>query len=143
MSINAFHQRRSRYQAAALLAFAIFTICGCARPTPVCPASGQLRLNGRPLEGAYVVFHALGNPQKELSPDTARTLPDGSFIARVRGPGEYAVTVFWPQVTQENGDIVEGEDQFKGKYRKVDRPVQKVVIQKGDNALPPINLTYP
>ena len=126
--------------AASLTAFMLVACSGCSRSVEICTASGKVLVNGRPADGAYIVFHAVDDPERERSPDTARTEKDGSFSARVRGAGEYAVTVFWPSVIEEQGEVIEGEDYFKGKYRN---PVQRLTISEGENALPPIVLTYP
>ena len=70
-------------------------------------------VNGRPAIGVYVAFHPLGNAQgRQVS---ARTDTDGSFSLRVREPGEYAITVFWPSVAFEAGETIEGEDAFNGR----------------------------
>lgn len=119
----------------------IIIIAGCSRDD-TCPVTGKLVVNGEPAEGAYVVFHSLDDP-KQASPDSARTLKDGTFAGRVRQPGQYAVAVFWPMITEEEGDVVEGDDRFEGKYRNPTEPVLKVTIQNGENALSPININYP
>ncbi len=122
---------------------ALFLVSGCARPVKPCPTSGSVLVNGQPAGGVYVLFHALDNPQKKQTPDAARTRADGSFSMRVHGPGEYAVTVFWPSVTEENGDLIEGPDQLGGKHRNPEQPVVKATIQAGENSVPPIHLTFP
>jgi hypothetical protein len=61
----------------------------------------------------------------------------------VREPGDYALTVFWPKVTIEPGETVEGEDSFRGRYRDPKQPIQKITIREGDNRLSAIGLKIP
>ena len=121
----------------------VLLLAGCARTAKPCPVAGQLLVNGKPAEGAYVVFHAIDDPKRQQSPAATTTQKDGAFTTRVRGRGEYAVTVFWPAITEEEGDVIEGEDQFMGKFRDPQQPVLRVTIQDGENSLPPIELTFP
>jgi hypothetical protein len=123
---------------------ALFLLGGCGPRQPkLCPVTGTVMVNGQPTGGVYVMFHAVSELQKKKSPDFAVTKDDGTFSARVHGPGEFAVTVFWPNVAIDEGEVIEGEDWFQGKHQKPEEPVLKVSIQKGDNVLAPINLTLP
>ena len=122
---------------------ALLLVNGCSRPVKPCPTSGTVLVNGQPAGGVYVLFHAIDDAQKKQVPDSTRTRADGSFLVHVHGPGEYAVTVFWPSVIIEDDEAMEGEDQFAGRYRAPERPVLKTTIQAGENLLSPIQLTYP
>jgi hypothetical protein len=122
---------------------ALLLLGGCSRTVKPCPVSGTVSVNGQPAGGVYVLFHVIDDPQKKQAPDATRTRADGSFSARVHGPGEYAVTVFWPSVNIEDGEAIEGEDHFAGKHRAPENPVLKATIQPGENVLAPIHLTYP
>lgn len=70
---------------------------GCdARRLPV-PVSGNVTLDGRPVEGATVTFHLLGD-DKEGRPATGQTDKTGTFRLRSGNedgaqPGEYKVVV--------------------------------------------------
>ncbi len=117
---------------------------GCSSPPeePLFSVSGLVKVDGVPAEGATIRFHPLGNPSKFDQPYLAQVDSAGNFTTSVRPPGEYAVTVIWPQVlTNKPGEErIEGEDRFKGKYDRVDTPAAKVNITAGENKLPPIYL---
>lgn len=85
-------------------------------------------------------FHAIGNPELAKRPDGGKTAADGSFKVPVHGPGEFAITVFWPSVTTVDGELTEGKDQFEGRHHNPKQPVRKVTIQEGVNIIPTINL---
>ena len=55
--------------------------------TPL-PVQGQVRLDGRPLGGAYVVFELPGG-----APVSTRTGEDGAYAVELPGPGSYRVRV--------------------------------------------------
>lgn len=143
MWTDAFPGTAWRLARRALLPIALIALAGsgCSSNDGY-PVTGKLLVNGEPAEGAYIVFHALDDPNKQ-SPDSARTLKDGTFAARVRQPGKYAVGIFWPTIIEEEGDVVEGDDRFEGKYHNTAQPVLKVTIQDGETPLPPISLNYP
>jgi|SRR5579883_215206 len=118
---------------------------GCGTAEKLYPVTGQVFVNDRPAEGVYVALYPLSpieTATQQPSAGSARTSKDGSFSLQVR-PGEYAVTVFWPKVTIEKSETIEGEDVFRGRYRNPKQPLQKVTIQEGDNTLPPIKLKSP
>ena len=127
--------------AVLMIAF-VLCVCGCkgSRSSEPCPTSGKVMVNGKGIAGVYVVFHSLDDPERKASPDSAITTKDGSFSLNVRAPGEYSVTAFWPAVTVEDNETVEGEDRFKGKYRKPEQPILKVTVHNGENTIPVIRL---
>lgn len=104
-----------------------------------CPVTGKVVIEGHKPLGVYVQFHPL-DPANKRGTEGAKTRGDGSFVARLQEPGEYAVTVFWPEVTTVEGEQLEGQDRFKGKHDDRENPVLKVTIQPGPNTLPPIKL---
>jgi hypothetical protein len=116
-------------------------VAGCAKQDTSCPVKGRVTVNGRAAAGLYVAFHpadARGRPV----PAAARTGGDGTFNLRVPGPGEYAVTAFWPRITMTDGESVEGEDGFRGAFRDTQRPATKATIVTGENDLVPIALKF-
>ena len=107
---------------------------GCGGPEP-CIVAGRVLVDGEPAGGVYVVFHARG----EVGSD--RSGEDGTFAAVIDEPGEASVTAFRPRSrTTEDGDLVEGPDEFRGRYRDPDSPVARLSVQRGENVLPPIEL---
>ncbi len=123
--------------------------CGTAPPPrpPRQPTHGTVTYNGKPPDGAVVQFWPLPLDKvdwRTVKP-SARVGPDGVFRLNTYEMGdgavvgEYAVTVLW---TGSNPDVPR-PDLFQGRYSDPKRPVLKVTIQDGENALPPITLTGP
>jgi len=84
-----------RYVMLACLAAAMF---GCGESGPkLVPVSGTVTINGKPLEGAEVVFSP-DDSNNDGQPATDLTGPDGNYKAMTRGrsgvvPGKYKVVI--------------------------------------------------
>lgn len=130
-------------QATAIL-IAILAGCGGGKdePTPT-PVHGTLTVKGQPAAGATVVFHPKGRAGPKASGRaesngefrlTTRTAGDGAV------PGEYAVTVVWPDVARSLGDGTDdGVDRLGGKYRDPTKPLTTITVAPGQTD--PIVLT--
>ena len=127
-----------------LLVVSIMSL-GCRQSPSACYVSGEVVINEKPAEGVYVVFHSTELAESNAPPiaGSARTDADGNFELQVSGPGSYAMTAFWPKVIVEEGQLVEGEDQFKGRYRDLKKPVLSIEIEAGENSLPQVRLSSP
>lgn len=133
---------RTPLSVATGLALAAFA-AGCGQPSlSPCGVSGKVLVNDRPAEGVYVAIHPVGGAPGQ-GVGSGRTDKGGAFSLTVGQPGEYTITAFWPKVTVEGVETVEGEDAFKGRFRDPQRPVTKATIRAGDNPLPPIALKFP
>lgn len=55
-------------------------------------------------------------------------------------PGDYAVTVVWPNYEINGGEEIQTGDKLKGRYGSIERPAAKVTIQPGKNELPTLDL---
>lgn len=130
-----------RFLGLGLLVLAVL-VSGCARTDRSCPVTGRLLVNQRPAYGVYLMFHASDGSGTGKPSASARTDAAGAFSLRVPEPGEYAITAFWPAVTVQDGETVEGNDLFKGTNLEPQRPVAKVTIVRGDPVLPPIDLSF-
>ena len=132
-------QRFAFVVAAVWLSLAV----GCGGPAPEFRVSGQVVVNRAPASGVYVLFYPAADPAAKSAAATTQTGADGSFIAKMPIAGKYAVTVFWPKVTIDQGESIEGEDRFQGRYRYPQQPVASVSIEQEQNSIPPIILTSP
>lgn len=128
------------------------TVCmaiasGCGEPKlAVVPAEGQLLVNGKPATGARVFFHPAVPLPNGLGAPIATVADDGSYRPTTLTAsdglplGEYKVTVVWPKLTEDQGEIVEGPDQLRGRFSKVEYPAATVAIVEGENQIPLIDL---
>jgi hypothetical protein len=123
--------------------------CGESPPSrpPRQPTHGTVTYNGKPPDGAVVQFWPLPLDKidwRTVKP-SARVGPDGTFRLNTYEMsdgaivGDYVVTVLW---TGSNPDVPR-PDLFQGRYSDPNKPVLKVSIKEGENAIPPINLTGP
>ncbi|VTS06911.1 hypothetical protein [Tuwongella immobilis] len=127
----------------------VFTGTACSQDsrTPVYPVQGELRYRGKPVAGAWVVFHATqGDRLRALKP-FGKTDASGAFQLRTyegtdgAPAAEYAVTVTWPgPIPKGDPDATEGPDQFRGRYADPTQSKWKVRIEPGENRLPRMDL---
>jgi hypothetical protein len=96
--------------------------CGDGR-APTFPVSGQVLVNGKPAEGAFVVFHPKdgGEKEKNVPRPYATTNAEGKFQLTTyeeedgAPAGNYRVSVVWRPVPKSRLEA-EGPDKLKGKY---------------------------
>lgn len=108
---------------------------GCGTPPP-CQVTGTVHVNNAPASRVYVVLHN----NDGSTAGAGCTGEDGKYQLAVTQPGEYPVTCFFPKVTKVMDDVIEGEDQFQGRFRDWQKPVTKATVKAGDNPLPTIEL---
>ena len=136
----------------------LFAGVGCgSRRTPV-PVSGTVTLDGRPVEGAIVTFHPLGD-DKESRPATGQTDKTGTFQLKAGNedgirPGEYKVVIIKNVLTDTKlkipdfPDTPEGRNQrdhFLWKQFGDDQPPYKNVLpdRYGDLKTTPLTCKVP
>jgi len=149
--MNAFLPRHAS-AVCALLAVAL-SAAGCRKNDrsknwlPVHPAFGTVTVDGKPAEGAKIVFHPVSNRGSETVYPFARAGADGTFrLTTYRTEdgapaGEYVVTVVWPAPPNDPDDEpFSGPDRLKGAYNDPKKPLLKSTIRAGDNHLPPLEL---
>lgn len=98
---------------AILLLVGIVALAATSRDTnsdrlPVFPLKGHVDFNGKAVPGAVVMFHPKGAPQQPHP--RGKVDEQGNFTLTTyepsdgAPPGEYLVTVEWPQLHMEGGD---------------------------------------
>ena len=126
------------------------TGCGSGGPT-LLPVSGSLTVDGKPANGATLIFHPTDKEMKLIP--AATTDENGKFqlatSAKVGVPaGTYDVTVVWPdpsvqptaaQKLQGLGDP--GPDLLSGKYAKKGASGLKAEITSSTKEIPPFAWT--
>jgi hypothetical protein len=138
------HRRWIQGSTCVLVAISMLPfIGGCANTEKWFSASGKVVVGEQPANGLYVVFHSAAATPDGQGSFSARTDKTGTYSVQVREPGEYLVTVFWPMVTVEDNETLEGDDAFGGRYRDPKRPVTKVTIREREHSLPPIKIAAP
>ncbi len=128
---------------------ALLVASGCGNTTrkvAVYPVQGEVKFDGAPATGAFVVFHPKGTPDPEVPRPRAQVQSDGSFKLTTfdendgAPSGEYAVTVEWRKLVTEGGDVHAGPDVIPKPYGKAESTPLKVSIQSGANALPAFDI---
>jgi hypothetical protein len=130
--------------------FALLVGCGKSAPNTTL-LSGEIKTDqGVACAGAFIVFHPqekerLNDPKPLAIADT-----EGKFVVRTHGeadgaePGEYAITVVWPQTAGRNGakqmslsdegsQVGSGPDQLNNVYGDPKTTKLKVTVKKESN----------
>ena len=143
-------ERRRGIRLAALSWLIASTIQGCGPEESgpaVYPTSGSVFVDGRPAAGVELTFHPVKPSPGQDTPTIAVTGPDGGFrpstrLANDGAPdGDYSVTAVWRKVTIVEGEEIQGNDLLGGKYSNPGTSTLQATIRRGDNTLPPIDLT--
>ena len=108
-----------------LLFLSLITIgCGGERkppnPKPVIPVSGVILVDGKPVEGIQIKFHAVTPDPENATLSMAKTDDEGAFVAWTYRaddgvpPGEYTLT--FDDQSQAKPHLRSNPDLFRGKY---------------------------
>jgi hypothetical protein len=152
-----------QHQASALLlrlagiviGIGILAIVGCGDGRiPTYEVNGQVNVNGRPAEGAIVVFCPV-DPSAEVEHlrPAGMANASGQFTLTTFEPndgapaGEYKVLVKWPAPTpaaqqreERPGSANKGPDRLRGKYYSFESTPLQATIEEQSNQLPPFEL---
>ena len=119
------------------------------------PVHGSVNIDGRPAEGAFVIFCPVDDagPQSKSLRPSGTTDATGAFQLITITPndgapaGNYKVIVKWPTPPPPAGPDDRngrgpkpGPDRLKGKYYDIDRSPLTATIEKKSNDLPPFEL---
>lgn len=136
---------------AAILAVSV--TAGCNRGLVLIKVTGKVNVDGKPANGAVVLFHpespeltvvpsAVAKEDGSISPvtDSLEGIPEGS----------YQVTVSWPDPSVKSsfgsgqfggGDAADPPDLLKGRYISKDRSGLSVKVDSSTSALAPFELS--
>ena len=122
-------------------------IAGCGDGKSLLPVSGSLTIDGKPADGAVLLFFP-GDPEGAVS--TGNTDASGVFKLRTDGewgalPGQYTVAITWPDpkvnVTEAQkmaGLVPDPPDLLKGKFALRDKSKIRVTIDSSTKEIQPI-----
>ncbi len=141
-----------RFIASIGLSCLLFGCFGCGPDdgrVEVFPVHGQVLVNGRPAEGARIVFYPTAEPvpgQKVPTP-SATTDANGeyqldSYEAEDGAPaGDFKVTVVWPEPPPPNASgIFDLKDQLSGRYSNSDTTPLSATVEDGGGEIAPFEL---
>lgn len=145
MTINPRHTKPALALAISLFAlmFAL-TGCGGGRPgeLPTFPVEGTVRFNGKPTDGATIVFTATEPTGKHPVVAQATADRDGkytlsTYMHRDGAPaGVYAVTIIWPEPrTGKMKEEDEPADRLRGKYGTPKTTPLKATVREQSNVI--------
>jgi len=132
---------------ALLLPLIVTAGCGGTPEPPRAgvPVRGSVLVDGKPAVRAQVVFHPLGDPA--AARPSGEVGADGTFILGTltaddgAAPGEYAVTVFWPDGSEAiGGDADSDKDRLGNRYSDPKTSPLRVRVEPGTTDLKPFHL---
>jgi hypothetical protein len=123
--------------------------CGDGK-IPRYPVHGSVNIDGRPADGAMVIFCPVGGSEAvQKTRPFGFTGPDGKFelttLNKADGSptGEYKVLIQWPANAQEEataGRRTLGADRLNGRYMNLQKTQLTATIKDGPTDLPPFEL---
>jgi hypothetical protein len=122
--------------------------CGPTGPTLV-PAKGTITVDGKPADGAMLIFHPVGGKGSIAS---AAANDTGTFDIISNGKpgivtGSYKVTASWPDPAKKpkeftlGGTIEDAPDLLGGRFVTPDKAVTTIEITSATKQLAPIELS--
>lgn len=140
----AFFTRRLLSLLAVLALAALCPACSSNRK-PVNKVRGQVFVDGQPAAQAQVLLHPAAGSPEEIRP-AGQTDGQGYFqlTSYANGDGapegDYAVTVTWFRIHQARGDVIR-YNALPQRYAVARTSQLRVVVNKGDNELTPLQLS--
>ncbi len=152
MTLVSTRQLIARYVDVAGLIFLLCFIVGCESGSKLVPATGKITVDGKPAEGAVILFHPEGsNEIKSVS--SAVSKADGSFVPVTDSEpgipvGSYKLSVNWPDASVKPtetqlmmGTAEPGPDLLKGRYISKDKSKLTTEVTATTTELPALALT--
>jgi hypothetical protein len=141
-----------RFIASIGLSCLMFGCFGCGADdgrVEVYAVYGKVLVNGRPAEGARIVFYptAEAAPGQEVPTPSATTDANGEYqldsyeVEDGAPAGDFKVTVVWPEPPPPNATgIFDLEDQLGGRYSNPDTTPLTATVEEGGGEIPPFEL---
>ncbi len=133
-----------RFIAVVVIGFA----SGCSSEGPkLTLVTGKVSVNGKPAATALLFLHRKGKSDMTEPTPYATADADGAFQIfwqpGVKGalPGEYVVTVTWPDMTKEPDGNGARPDLLRGSYDKIPASTLKATVKAERTELAPLDLT--
>lgn len=133
-----------------LMIVAFASLPGCGKDKGLRPISGSLEIDGKPPEGAVLLFF----PQNPAEPVvSANTDTAGNFKLRTNGEwgaqeGQYTVTITWPdpkvkptETQRMAANIPDPPDLLKGRYALKDKSKIQITIDSTTSTLEPMKIS--
>jgi len=132
-----------------LLGLAAVTLAaaGCSPDGPkLTPVTGTVKVNGKPAAAALVFLHRKGKTDLTEPTAYATAADDGTFKVLWQPgkegavPGDYVVTVVWPDMAKAPDGSGGRPDLLRGSYDKVAASTLTATVTAAPTALPPFEL---
>jgi hypothetical protein len=131
-------------RAAALVAL---LACSCNSSPALYPVRGSVFVDGKPAEGAVVVFHRVGETALNARKPSGRVGKDGTFTLTTHTSGdgaeagEYLVAIAWlGDASRINSTTGEVPVRLSPKYADPKSSNLRATVKEGTNELPPYRL---
>lgn len=133
------------------LVFLLFALVGCDRGSKLVPVTGSITVDGKPAEGAVILFHADGNEINSVSSAVAKA--DGTFEPVTDSEpgmpvGRFKLSVSYPDPSVKPTEqqlmmlgAEPGPDLLKGRYISKDKSDLTAEVTATTTSLPALTLT--
>jgi len=129
-----------------LLAGTVVLLGSCAKSShkPVYPVHGQVFYNGKPANGALILFHEINVPVSQEARPHGQVDQNGDFVLSTYASkdgapaGDYVVTIDWRQTVP--GRSAGGSSLLPPEYGMPQRSPLRSTIRAESNNLPPFHI---
>lgn len=128
----------------------LLLLMGCAEKSQLLQITGKITVDGKPANGASVLYFPQGGDLEDVAAGAADTNGVYALVSNLQpgvAPGKYKITVTWPAPAKAGGkssvmgDIKDPPDLLKGRYADPNRTPLSADITASTGELPPLVLT--